>query len=111
MASNPSLLEQMLQAALQGGGLRTGAGGQSQPAPGAGNLGDILGSLLDGSPASGSGGSAGRSMPASPGGLGDILGNILGGAIAGNGAGSGDTTAPTRAPSSPVPQQTQMPQK
>ena len=107
MASNQSVLEQMLQAALQGGGLRAGqgTGNPSQPAPGgAGNLGDILGSLLGGSPAAGGGGATvGRSVPASNGGLGDILGSLLGGAAAGNGAGS---SAPTR---SPQPQ-AQMPQ-
>ena len=107
MASNQSVLEQMLQAALQGGGLRAGQGagipGQAAPG-GAGNLGDILGSLLGGSPAAGGGGAtSGRSAPAGPGGLGDILGSLLGGAAAGNGAGS----TPTR---SPQPQ-TQMPQK
>lgn len=106
MASNQSVLEQMLQAALQGGGLRAGqgAGNPSQPAPGGeGNLGDILGSLLGGSPASAGGAIAGRSVPAGSGGLGDILGSLLGGAAAGNGASS----APTRSPQ----QQTQMPQK
>ena len=109
MASNQSVLEQMLQAALQGGGLRAGQGTNtpSQPAPGgSGNLGEILGSLLGGSPAAGGGGATvGRSVPAGNGGLGDILGSLLGGAAAGNGASSG--SAPTR---SPQPQ-AQMPQK
>jgi uncharacterized membrane protein YebE (DUF533 family) len=109
MASNQSVLEQMLQAALQGGGLRTGqgAGNPSQPTPGgAGNLGDILGSLLGGSPApSGNGADAGRSLPAGSGGLGDILGSLLGGVAAGNGASNG--RAPTRTPQP----QAQMPQK
>ena len=93
MASNQSVLEQMLQAALQGGGLRAGQGTNtpSQPAPGgSGNLSDILGSLLGGSPAAGGGGATvGRSVPAGNGGLGDILGSLLGGAAAGNGASSG----------------------
>ena len=51
MASNQSVLEQMLQAALSGGGLRDGqgTGGRAQSASGGpGNLGDILGSLLGG---------------------------------------------------------------
>ncbi len=109
MASNQSVLEQLLQAALQGGGLRSGQGTNtpSQPAPsGSGNLSDILGSLLGGSPAAGEGGATvGRSVPAGNGGLGDILGSLLGGAAAGNGVSSG--SAPTR---SPQPQ-AQMPQK
>lgn len=108
MASNQSMLEQMLEAALRGGGLRTGqgAGTPNQPAPGGpGNLGDILGSLLGGSPAAG-GTTAGRSMPAGSGGLGDILGSILGGAAAGTGPGSGGGAPPR----SPQPQ-AQMPQK
>ena len=94
MASNQSVLEQMLQAALQGGGLRAGQGATtpSQAAPGGpGNLGDILGTLLGGSPTAGGGATAGRSVPAGSGGLGDILGSILGGAVAGNNA-SNDTS-------------------
>ncbi|RCW87313.1 tellurite resistance TerB family protein [Phyllobacterium bourgognense] len=109
MASSQSVLEQMLQAALQGGGLRAGSGTNtpSQPAPGGpGNLSDILGSLLGGSPAAGAGGATmGRSVPAGNGGLGDILGSLLGGAAVGNGASTG--SVPTR---SPQPQ-AQMPQK
>jgi uncharacterized membrane protein YebE (DUF533 family) len=118
MASNQSVLEQMLQAALQGGGLRAGqgAGNPSQPVPGgSGNLGDILGSLLGGGPAAGgSGATAGRSVPAGPGGLGDILGSLLGGVAAGNGssAGSGGrSTPPMRPPAGSLQPQAQMPQK
>lgn len=108
MASNQSVLEQMLQAALQGGGLRTGqgAGNPGQPASdGSGNLGDILGSLLGGNQTA----PASRSAPAGSGGLGDILGSILGG-MAGNGNSVESSGAPTRSPSGSLPPQAQTPQ-
>ena len=80
MASSQSMLEQMLEAAIRGGGLRAGeeAGTRGRPAPGgSGNLGDILGSLLGGAAAgAGSGAATGQA-----GGLGDILGSILGGGL------------------------------
>jgi uncharacterized membrane protein YebE (DUF533 family) len=62
-----SLLEDMLEAAVRNGGLRSGGSrGQS------GGLGDILGQVLGGQP----GGGTSRTQP-SGGGLGDILGQVL----------------------------------
>ena len=79
MASNQSVLEQLLQTALSGGGLRDGqgAGGRGQSASGgSGNLGDILGSLLGGGQmTAGSGATPSRAAPGGAGGLGDILGS------------------------------------
>jgi uncharacterized membrane protein YebE (DUF533 family) len=88
MASNQSMLEQVLQAALSGGGLRgQEAGGQGAPAPG-GNIGDVLGSLLG---AAAGGIAANRPGAGGAGGLGDILGSLLGGgqATSGSAAGTG----------------------
>lgn len=114
MASNQSALEQMLEAALSGGGLREKAGGAgaSQAAPG--NLGDILGSLL-GNAAAGSGGVTSRPGAGTSGGLGDILGSILGGApaAAGDDAGGASERMPSAPRSSPGSNQaqTEMPQQ
>jgi len=107
MASNQSVLEQMLQTALAGGGLRQGQGG-SAPG-GAGNLGEILGSLLGGEATGGLGATPGR--PASPGsgGLGDVLGSILGGGVGGS-AGAEPipgASAGQQAPAQPGSQQQQ----
>ena len=111
MASSQSMLEQMLEAAIRGGGLRAGeeAGTRGRPAPGgSGNLGDILGSLLGGAAAgAGSGAATGQA-----GGLGDILGSILGGGLA-NGEAGGEPetdpasgrTQPRQRPPSGSPQQ------
>src|SRR5262245_21026137 len=91
MAGNQSVLEQMLQAALSGGGLRDmqAAGSPRQSAPGgSGGLGDILGSLLGGGQqmSSGSGATPSRAAPGGGGGLGDLLGSILGGSATAGGA-------------------------
>ena len=119
MASNQSMLEQMLEAALSGGALRQGQGETARAAPG-GNLGDILGGLLGGGQmAAGDGGAASRSAPGGAGGLGDILGSILGGGQMT--AGDADpgmrpgTRASERAPAAPqsspgAQQQSEMPQ-
>ncbi len=91
MASNQSVLEQMLEAALRGNGLREKevAAAPAPAAPGgAGNLGEILGSLLG--PAAGGGGTAtSRPGAGASGGLGDVLGSILGGLAAGGEADRG----------------------
>jgi uncharacterized membrane protein YebE (DUF533 family) len=110
MASSQSMLEQMLEAAIRGGGLRAGeeAGTRGRPAPGgSGNLGDILGSLLGGAAAgAGSGAPTGQA-----GGLGDILGSILGGLANGGAGGEPETdpasgrTQPRQRPPSGLPQQ------
>ena len=67
MASNQSVLEQLLQTALSGGGLREGqrAGSRDQTASASsGDLGDILGSLLGGGQmTAGSGATPSRSAP------------------------------------------------
>lgn len=116
MASNQSVLEQMLEAALSGGGLRDRAGGDPAPvAPGgAGNLGDILGSLL-GNAAAGSGAATSRPGTGTSGGLGDILGSILGGASgeAGDYTGGAGERMPPAPQSSPGSRQAQaeMPQE
>jgi uncharacterized membrane protein YebE (DUF533 family) len=99
-----SILEQMLEAATQGGGLKggqSGGGGQS----GQGGLGDLLGQVLGGGQGGGSAkggggledilggmlgaqpGSSGRGGASAGGGLEDILGQVLGGG--GSGAGRG----------------------
>ena len=49
MASSQSMLEQILSAALSSSGVRNAAPGGA-PAEGAGNLDDVLGGLLGGSP-------------------------------------------------------------
>jgi len=77
MASNQSVLEQMLQAALSGGGLRQPDGGS---AGSGGGLGDVLGGLLG---AAAGGASSGRQGTAGGGGLGDVLGGLLGAASGG----------------------------
>jgi uncharacterized membrane protein YebE (DUF533 family) len=123
MAGNQSVLEQLLQAALSGGGLREvqEAGGARRSAPGgAGDLGDVLGSLLGGGQmTAGSGVTPGRSAPGGAGGLGDILGSLLGGsATAGGDDGGADSyrgapgSQPTRADPSAGSrqQQAEMPQ-
>jgi uncharacterized membrane protein YebE (DUF533 family) len=94
MASNQTVLEQMLQAALSGGGLRQqGGSAPSAAAPGgSGNLGDILGGLLGAVAAGSAGGPAHRPGAGGSGGLGDLLGGILGGVQPGaatGGAGAG----------------------
>ncbi|MCI0547640.1 MAG: DUF533 domain-containing protein, partial [Candidatus Rokubacteria bacterium] len=122
MASNASMLEQMLEAALRGGGLRQGeaaaprrerAGGESRG--GSDPLGDLLGSVLGGPrPQSGEAGT-GRPAPGGSGGLGEILDSILRGpAAAGDGArdraapqGSGGD-GPARSPQAQAPQGTGM---
>ena len=107
MANNQSVLEQLLQAALTGGSLREKEAGGSPagPAPGAGNLGDILGSLLGA--AAGAGGAAtNRPGAGGSGGLGDILGSILGGAQ----ATAGDDAAAPTGPAGSRQQQAEMPQ-
>jgi uncharacterized membrane protein YebE (DUF533 family) len=113
MASNQSVLEQMLEAALSGGGLREkGEAGPARAAPG--DLGDILGGLLGGA-AGGGGAAASRPGAGAPGGLGDVLGGILSGLAAGAETDSG-TRASNRMPAEPrsVPssgqQQAEMPQ-
>jgi uncharacterized membrane protein YebE (DUF533 family) len=94
MAGN-SILEQMLEAATQGGGLKGGGrggqggglgdllgsvlgGGQGNGSAKGGGLEDILGGMLGAGPQSGRGAAPG-------GGLGDILGQVLGGAQQGGG--------------------------
>ena len=126
MASNQSVLEQLLQTALSGGGLRDGqgAGGRGQSASGSsGDLGDILGSLLGGGQmTAGNGTTPSRAAPGGAGGLGDILGAILGGSqTAGGDAGGAESYrgAPgsQRMPADPgsttgsLQQQAEMPQK
>lgn len=114
MATNQSMLEQILSAALSGGGLRGAVPDGTGGAGGAGgNLGNILGGLLGGL-------SGGNALPGGPagqaggGGLGDLLGGILsaatgaaggaGGAIQG-GQGLPGTPPQPGAPSQPgVPQ-------
>lgn len=89
--ANSSILEQMLEAATKGGGLK-GTGGQS----GQGGLGDLLGQVLGGGQAGGQaggleeilggilgGGAGGNGQQGAGGGLGDILGQVLGGAAGG----------------------------
>ena len=67
MASNQSVLEQMLQAALREAGSARDKEGEAAPSqrPAAGNLGDILGSLLGGGQMTAGGGAT-----AEPGGAG-----------------------------------------
>ena len=98
MASNQSALEQMLQAALGGGGLREreGAAGAARATPDApGNIGDILGSLLGA--AAGSGAATNRPGAGGSGGLGEILGSLLDGAASGSGAGGAEPDRGARA--------------
>jgi uncharacterized membrane protein YebE (DUF533 family) len=127
MASNQSVLEQLLQTALSGGGLREGqrAGGRGQTASSAssGDLGEILGSLLGGGQmTAGSGATPSRAAPGGAGGLGDLLGALLGGSQqAGGDAGGAESYrgAPgsQRMPADPgsttgsLQQQAEMPQK
>ena len=116
MASNQSVLEQLLQTALSGGGLRDGqgTGGHSQSAPGgAGNLGDILGSLLGGGQMTAGGGATpSRAAPGGAGGLGDILGSILGGSeTAGAGGAEYLSRRTGRVICRLAQQQAEMPQK
>jgi uncharacterized membrane protein YebE (DUF533 family) len=94
MASNQSALEQMLQAALGGGGLREreGGAGAARATPDApGNIGDILGSLLGA--AAGSVAATNRPGAGGSGGLGEIRGSLLGGAAGGSGAAEPDRGA------------------
>src|SRR5262245_10833082 len=87
MASNQSVLEQVLQAALSGGGLRgQETGGPGGSAPAGGNIGDVLGSLLG---AAASGVAANRPGAGGAGGLGDILGSLLGGGSVATGGAAG----------------------
>ena len=116
MASNQSVLEQLLQTALSGGGLRGGQGaGRGQSAPGgAGNLGDILGSLLGGGQmTAGSGASPSQAAPGgAAGGLGELLGSILGGSqTAGAGGAESYRGAPGGSSAGSPQQQAEMPQK
>ena len=125
MATNQSVLEQLLQTALSGGGLRDGqgTGGRDQSASGGpGNLGDILGSLLGGGQmTAGSGATPSRAAPGGAGGLGDILGSILGGSETVGGdaggvepsrgaSGSQRTPADPRSSAGSLQQQAEMPQ-
>ena len=99
MASNQSALEQMLQAALGGGGLREREGGGAGPArakqDAPGNIGDILGSLLGA--AAGSGAATNRPGAGASGGLGEILGSLLGGAASGSDSGGTEPDRGARA--------------
>ena len=118
MANNQNMLEQILTAALSGGGVRGAAPGGGMPSGGAGNLGDVLGGLLGGLAQGGTTGAAGAgglggllgslaqggTMPggqpgaAGAGGLGGLLGSILS-AAGGSGTGQTDTPVSTQ----PVP--------
>ncbi|GLS29265.1 Uncharacterized membrane protein YebE, DUF533 family [Mesorhizobium albiziae] len=118
MASNQSVLEQMLEAALRGNGLRekdAGASPAKAAAGGPGNLGDILGSLLGGA-AGGRDTATSRAAPGGSGGLGDILGSILGGATDSTGGPDLGTRGGERIPAEPRSspgshqQQAEMPQ-
>ena len=89
MASNQSVLEQMLQAALSGGGLREKEGGAAAgPRPVAPATSATFWEACLAPRRGGSGAAASRPAPGGAGGLGDILGSILGGqATAGDDAG------------------------
>ncbi len=88
MANNQNMLEQILTAALSGGGVRGAAPGGGTPSGGAGNLGDVLGGLLGGLAQGGTTGAAGAGGLAAPrrrrvgrrGGLGGLLGSLAQGA-------------------------------
>src|SRR5262245_12187097 len=93
VANNQNMLEQILGAALSGGGVR----GAGAPSGGAGNLGDVLGGLLGGLAQAGAG-SGGTTGSAGAGGLGELLSGIVAAAA------GGANPSQVGAPGSGVPQ-------